>query len=59
MAEKEHSVVVDDGRARLSDLWKKEDYWAIWLGFVLLIAASLSTDLVTNMPRSSRNPTRS
>ncbi|MDR0339881.1 MAG: YeiH family protein [Desulfovibrio sp.] len=32
-------VVVDDGRAKWSDLWKKEDYWAIWLGFILLIAA--------------------
>lgn len=33
------SVVVDSGKASLSDLWKKEDYWAIWLGFALLIAA--------------------
>lgn len=30
-------VVVDDGRSRLSDLWKKEDYWAIWLGLAIFI----------------------
>jgi uncharacterized membrane protein YadS len=31
-------IVIDDGKARFSDLWKKEDYWAIWLGFLVLIA---------------------
>ena len=30
-------VVTDRGEGHLSDLWKKEDYWAIWLGFGLLI----------------------
>jgi hypothetical protein len=30
-------VVVDRGEGKISDLWKKEDYWAIWLGFALLI----------------------
>jgi uncharacterized membrane protein YadS len=30
-------VVVDRGGAKLSDLWLKEDYWAIWLGIVILI----------------------
>jgi len=30
-------IVFDDGRTKLSDLWKKEDYWAIWLGFAILI----------------------
>jgi uncharacterized membrane protein YadS len=29
-------VVIDRGVTRLSDLWKREDYWAIWLGFILL-----------------------
>ena len=33
----ENQVVTDRGSSRLSDLWKKEDYWAIWLGFTLLI----------------------
>ena len=33
----ESLVVTDTGGSRLSDLWKKEDYWAIWLGFGLLI----------------------
>lgn len=36
MAEKD-GIVVDSSAARWSDLWKKEDYWAIWLGFALLI----------------------
>ena len=27
------SVVIDHGQSRLSDLWKKEDYLAIWFGF--------------------------
>ncbi|MHC4777662.1 MAG: YeiH family protein, partial [Planctomycetota bacterium] len=31
-------VVTDVSKTRLSDLWKKEDYWAIWLGFLLLLA---------------------
>lgn len=30
------NIVVDKAQTRLSDLWKKEDYWAIWLGFGLL-----------------------
>lgn len=33
------NIVVDDGRSRLSDLWTKEDFLAIWLGF-LIIAVS-------------------
>lgn len=36
MAEKD-GIVVDSSAARWSDLWKKEDYWAIWLGFALLL----------------------
>ena len=38
MAE-QSGVVTDNGQASWSDLWKKEDYWAIWLGFAILIAA--------------------
>ncbi len=30
-------VVTDVGVSKFSDLWKLEDYWAIWLGFLLLI----------------------
>lgn len=30
-------VVSDRGSSKLSDLWQKEDYWAIWLGIVILI----------------------
>ena len=34
---KDQDVVIDRGKSSISDLWKKEDYWAIWLGFVLLL----------------------
>ena len=30
-------VVTDRATTKFSDLWKKEDYWAIWLGFFMLI----------------------
>jgi uncharacterized membrane protein YadS len=29
-------VVIDHGKGSISDLWKKEDYWAIWLGLFIL-----------------------
>ncbi len=34
-------VVVDSGKGNISDLWKKEDYWAIWLGFAILLVGAL------------------
>ncbi|MEW5772302.1 MAG: putative sulfate exporter family transporter [Thermodesulfobacteriota bacterium] len=33
-------VVIDKGASSLSDLWRKEDYWAIWLGFVILVVGA-------------------
>ena len=41
MAQTDSSIVIDHGRSSWSDLWKKEDYLAIWLGF-LIIAISLT-----------------
>jgi len=35
------NIVVDDGRAKWSDLWLKEDYWAIWIGFLIIIVTGL------------------
>jgi uncharacterized integral membrane protein (TIGR00698 family) len=32
----EANIVVDQAQSKLSDLWKREDYWAIWLGFAAL-----------------------
>ena len=32
-------IVVDQGRWEWSEMWKKEDWWAIWIGFFLLITA--------------------
>lgn len=43
----EENVVIDEGKSKLSDLWLLEDYWAIWLGFFLLIVG-----LVIFLPRS-------
>ena len=40
MAQTDTNVVIDDSRSSWSDLWTKEDYLAIWLGF-LIIAVSL------------------
>ena len=34
-------IVVDRPKGKLSDLWKKEDYWAIWLGFSMLLIGIL------------------
>ncbi|RLC00473.1 MAG: putative sulfate exporter family transporter [Deltaproteobacteria bacterium] len=34
---KEEQFVTERASSSISDLWKKEDYWAIWLGFGLLI----------------------
>jgi uncharacterized membrane protein YadS len=36
MAQTEPNVVVDHGQSRWSDLWTKEDYLAIWLGFIVI-----------------------
>ncbi|BDD88754.1 YeiH family protein [Desulfofustis limnaeus] len=40
MAQSDTNVVVDRAQSKLSDLWTKEDYLAIWLGFII-IAVSL------------------
>lgn len=37
MSEDNASVVVDRAKSQWSDLWKKEDYWAIWIGFFILL----------------------
>ncbi len=30
-------IVVDKGKWEWSEMWKKEDWWAIWLGFALIV----------------------
>ncbi|MDJ0621560.1 MAG: putative sulfate exporter family transporter [Desulfocapsaceae bacterium] len=38
MAEKNgDQVVVDVGKWEWSEMWKKEDWWAVWLGFFILL----------------------
>jgi hypothetical protein len=34
-------VVIDSGKTTLQDLYKKEDWMAIWMGFLLLLAGLL------------------
>lgn len=36
----DHDVVKDKAQSRLSDLWTKEDYWAIWLGFLIALVGT-------------------
>jgi uncharacterized membrane protein YadS len=43
-------VVTDKAEGKLSDLWKKEDYWAIWLGFILL-----AIGMIIFIPRPPEN----
>jgi len=30
-------IVQDVGKWEWSELWKKEDWWAVWLGFIILL----------------------
>jgi len=36
------NVVIDHGQSKWSDLWKKEDYLAIWLGFAIIIVCMIA-----------------
>ena len=40
-ANSDSQVVKDFGKWEWSELWKKEDWWAIWLGFFILLAGAL------------------
>ena len=60
MANENSNVVVDRAQSHWSDLWKKEDYWAIWLGFALLIAAICISSMALRpvIKKRSISPTR-
>ncbi len=36
---KNEKVSVSDAKTHLSDLWKVEDWWSIWIGFILIFLA--------------------
>ncbi|WP_165174834.1 putative sulfate exporter family transporter [Desulfovibrio sp. ZJ369] len=40
MASDSPDIVVDRSKAQWSDLWLKEDYWAIWIGLILLLVGT-------------------
>lgn len=42
MSEESSSVVIDHGKSQWSDLWKKEDFLAIWLGFIIISVSILA-----------------
>ncbi len=42
MAQTETNIVVDHGGSSWSDLWTKEDYLAIWLGFFIIAACLIA-----------------
>jgi len=47
-------VVIDRGKSQLSDLWTKEDYWAIWLGFLVILVSLgvyLNSDIRTDIEK--------
>ncbi len=48
-----NQYVFDKAKSSFSDLWKKEDYWAIWLGFIILIAGFIIFS--NNMPSDYKN----
>ncbi|MDY0360671.1 MAG: putative sulfate exporter family transporter [Desulforegulaceae bacterium] len=41
MADNASDIVQDVGKWEWSEMWKKEDWWAIWLGFIILIAGAV------------------
>ena len=42
MSQANSDVVIDRGKSSWSDLWTKEDYWAIWIG-VFILAVTLGS----------------
>jgi uncharacterized integral membrane protein (TIGR00698 family) len=38
----DNNIVIDHGQSQWSDLWKKEDYLAIWLGFLIIAVCILA-----------------
>ncbi len=36
-----NGIVVDQGKWKWSEIWQKEDWWAIWIGFFILIAGMI------------------
>ncbi len=42
MAKADANIVVDHGQSRWSDLWTKEDYLAIWLGFLVIVVCLIA-----------------
>ncbi|SMP50060.1 YeiH family protein [Desulfonatronum lacustre] len=45
-SKQQSDIVIDRGKWEWSELWKKEDWWAIWLGFAILVIG-----LVIFLPR--------
>ncbi|MBU1628252.1 YeiH family protein [bacterium] len=50
---KNDDVVIDVAKTSLSDLWKLEDYWAIWLGLIILIIGLFI--FIPNPPKGMNN----
>ena len=46
----QENLAIDIAKSSFSDLWKKEDYLAIWLGFIILVVG-----LVIFLPRAPAN----
>ncbi len=37
MSQHDENIVIDRAKSSWSDLWKKEDYWAIWVGVAIVL----------------------
>lgn len=37
MSQQDENIVIDRAKSSWSDLWKKEDYWAIWIGVAIVL----------------------
>ena len=51
MSQHDENIVIDRAKSSWSDLWKKEDYWAIWIGlafafFAMFLILPSKTDFI-------------
>jgi hypothetical protein len=53
----DENAILDNGKTKWSDLWKLEDWWAIWFSAILLFSTVIG--IVTKVPKIgkwSQNP---
>lgn len=58
MSQHDENIVIDRAKSSWSDLWKKEDYWAIWIGlafafFAMFLILPSKTDFIQNIQKQN------